>query len=222
MSINFEKSETESLEVSVNSLLEKFRKILLCVLIAVVIAVIVIIAGIVIRSNSVESGLEKVESITFSLTNNSATMSADELKSANENAIAQLSELSSSKGIVGIRANLLLADLYFQKGEFEKSRSAYIDSSNIKKNAYTNATAFYNAGVCSEKLNDLDSAIKYYKAASDIKDYLLVDHALFSLARVYEVKNDISSAIEVYEKLNDLHPTSSWALIAKTRLISLK
>ncbi|MBR1614412.1 MAG: tetratricopeptide repeat protein [Treponema sp.] len=222
---DFEKNEGVegyTLNDSIESTIGKFRKVLLVALALFVVAVVAVVVGIVVHSNSVESGLEKVDAIYFSLANAKADSTAEEIKKLQDTSIEQLSKLSSSSGAVSLRASMLLADLYFQQGKFEEAKDAWMKAASVKKDAYTNSIAYYNAAVCSENLNDLDSALSYYEAASDNPDFLLVDHALFSLGRTQEKKGDSVAASETYQKLNDMHPNSNWAKMAKSRLIELK
>lgn len=220
--LNNAEDSGNTLAMSVNSALEKFRKVFLAVLVVFVVAIVAVIAGIVAYSKSVESGIEKIDAAAFALMNNTAELSGDELKGVQDNALGQLSELSSKGGVVGIRANMLLGDLYLQQGRFEESRDAWIRSAEISKKSYTNAVSLYNAAYCFEKLGDLVSAEDFYGRAADFPDFLLVDHALFSLGRVCEASGKSDSAVEAYQRLNDLHPNSSWAKMAKSRIISLK
>lgn len=220
MSENIEKTSTFA--VSVNSTIEKFRKALIASLIAVVVAVIAIIAVIVINSKIVESDMDEFETVSYNLIDKSSTLTGDELKKLQNDTIAQLQKFSKKSGIVGVRSSMLLGDLYLKQNDFEKARLEYLKAAENGKKSYTNPLAYFNAAVCSEKLKDFDSAVNYYKNASEFADFLLIDHTLFSLARVYEEKNDNALAIETYQKLYDLHPTSSWAKLAKSQLIMLK
>jgi tetratricopeptide (TPR) repeat protein len=223
--INFEKigdGENRTLNDSVESAVGKFRKVLLVLLAIFIIAVIAVVVGIIVHTNSLEKGLEKVDSTYFALTNAKADASAEEIKSLRDTSIEKLQSVASSSGAVGLRASMLLADLYFQQDKFEEARASWLKAAAAKKGAYTNSIAYYNAAVCSENLNDVDSAIKYYEMAVEDEDFLLIDHALFSLGRTQEQKGDTVAATESYQKLNDLHPNSNWAKLAKSRLIALK
>ena len=91
-----------------------------------------------------------------------------------------------------------------------------------KKDAYTASFCYYNAAVCSEELGDTDNAIAYYAAAADDEDFILIDHALFSLGRVNETAQKYEDAKAAYEKLNELRSSASWGQLAQSRLIALK
>ena len=154
------KVETATITDSFESAIGKFRKALLAILVVFVLAVIAIVVGIIVHSNSVKSGLEKVDTVYFSLSNAKSDISADEVKALQNSSIETLLGLSKSSGIVGMRASMLLGELYFQQGKFDESRNAWLAAANVEKNSYTNSVSYYNAAACSESLNDLDSAVK--------------------------------------------------------------
>ena len=230
-----EKIQKESFADKLNASLAKSSKALLAVIVIVVVAFIAILVVSNINSSSTKKGIEQIETITYALTKESENSNENSEISENEKsakeaeaktarqktALEQLAPLASKSGIVGVRANMLIADIKFDQKDYSSARDSYVKAANGKK-AYTTALNNFNAGVCSEELGDTDSAVKYYKAASDDKDFVLIDHALFSLGRAYEEKSSYDDAKAAYEKLNDLHPSTSWGQLAKSRLIALK
>lgn len=239
-----EKIQKESFADKLNASLAKSSKAILAVVVAIVVILLAVIVVSNVKASSAKKGLEQIETITYALTKEAEIPSEDENTELSEEekaakeaeteakksedklarqttALEQLSSLSSKSGIVGVRANMLIADIKFDQKKYGEARDAYVKAANGEK-AYTRALNNFNAGVCSEELGDNDSAEKYYKAASDDSDFVLIDHALFSLGRVYEAKSDFENAKSTYEKLNDLHPTTSWGQLAKSRLIALK
>lgn len=232
-----EKIQKESFADKLNASLAKSSKAILSAAVAVIVVLLAVIVVSNVNVSATKNGIEQIESITYALTKNSddssssgdSELSEDEQKAKKEEeklarqttALEQLSSLSSKSGIVGVRANMLVADIKFDQKKYDEARDAYVKAAEGKK-AYTRALNYFNAAVCSEELGDDDSAEKYYKAASDDSDFVLIDHALFSLGRVYEAKSDFENAKSAYEKLNDLHPATSWGQLAKSRLIALK
>lgn len=240
-----EKIQKESFADKLNASLAKSSKAIVAVVVAIIVILLAVIVVSNVKASSAKKGLEQIETITYALTKEAEipaedenTELSEEEKAAEEaeteakkaedklarqtTALEQLSSLSSKSGIVGVRANMLIADIKFDQKKYDEARDAYVKAANGEK-AYTRSLNNFNAGVCSEELGDNDSAEKYYKAASsDDSDFVLIDHALFSLGRVYESKSDFENAKSTYEKLNDLHPTTSWGQLAKSRLIALK
>lgn len=232
-----EKIQKESFADKLNASLAKSSKALLAVAVIVFVAFIAILVVSNLNSKSTREGIEQIETITYALTKDSEAADANENSEISESekasradeakaerqktALEQLSPLASKSGIVGVRANMLIADIKFDQKDYSAARDAYVKAANGKK-AYTAALNNFNAGVCSEEMGDNDSAVKYYKAACDDSDFVLIDHALFSLGRVYESKSLYEDAKSTYEKLNGLHPTTSWGQLSKSRLVALK
>lgn len=175
-----------------------------------------------VNEKTIEKGLGKIDLISYELTNKSYDLSETEIAARQDKAVSSLSELVGKSGIVGVRANMLSAEIYYQKKDFENARSAWLAAAQKGKNTYIAPIAFFNAASCSEELGNLDDAAAGYKSASEVKDFYEAAHALFSLGRVQEAKEDFVAAAASYQALVDKSPEDSWAKLAKTRLVSLK
>ena len=175
-----------------------------------------------VNEKTIEKGLGKIDLISYELTNKSYDLSETEIAARQDNAVSSLSELVGKSGIVGVRANMLSAEIYYQKKDFENARSAWLAAAQKGKNTYIAPIAFFNAASCSEELGNLDDAAAGYKSASEVKDFYEAAHALFSLGRVQEAKEDFVAAAASYQALVDKSPEDSWAKLAKNRLVSLK
>jgi tetratricopeptide (TPR) repeat protein len=207
---------------SLGTFLVKNRTILLSVIILLL--VIVICAGVVvsIAGKSSANGLEQIDTITYTLTKDAADLTGNELAARQDAALSSLAPYAKKGGIVGVRANMLTADIQFQKKDFENSRTSWLKVASLQKDSYTAPIAYFNAGVCSEELSDNGNAITYYENASKAADFLLANHALFSLGRVKEAKGDFEGAKAAYKKINDDHPSDSWAQLGQSRILALQ
>lgn len=217
-----EKTENETLATSLNKALEKSKGLVFAVAAIIVVVIVAMAVIATVKSKSTENGIEQIDSISYALTNEASELSADDIAARQSKALESLSELSEKSGVVGLRANMLIAEIKFAQKNYEEARSAWLKAVSAKSKAYTASLCYYNAAVCSEELDDTENAIAYYKSASDDADFLLIDHALFSLARVNESAQKFEDAKAAYDKLVELHATSSWAQLAKSRLIALK
>lgn len=175
-----------------------------------------------VNEKTIEKGLGKIDLISYELTNKSYDLSETEIAARQDKAVSSLSELVGKSDIVGVRANMLSAEIYYQKKDFENARSAWLAAAQKGKNTYIAPIAFFNAASCSEELGNLDDAAAGYKSASEVKDFYEAAHALFSLGRVQEAKGDFVAAAASYQALVDKSPEDSWAKLAKNRLVSLK
>lgn len=217
-----DKNEKETLAASLNSALEKSKGVVFAVAAAVVIVIAAVAVFATVKSKSAEKGIEQIDSISYALTNEAAELSAEDVAVRQNKALEELSALTGKGGVVGLRANMLAAEIKFAQKSYEEARAAWLKAVQAKSKAYTAPLCYYNAAICSEELGDSEGAISYYKSASEVEDFLLVDHALFSLGRVNESAQKYEDAKLAYEKLTELHPASSWASLAKSRLIALK
>lgn len=227
-----EKVQKESFADKLNASVAKFSKALVALVIILVIAFIALVVISNVNGNLTKKGIEQIDTITYNLTRaadedteldeSEAAAKKDEDKASKQKeALEQLAALSSKSGIVGVRANMLIADIKYDQKNYSEARDAYLKAANGKK-AYTSSLNYFNAAVCSEELGDNDSAVQYYKLAGEDQNFALLDHALFSLGRVYEAKSSFEDAKAAYEKIENLHSSANWAQLAKSRLIALK
>lgn len=216
------KKEKVNTSEKVDKFVSKNRKPILIggiVVIAAAIAVCIIIA---VTDNLKVKSISAIDSIEYTLTKGSYELSEEDLSSRQNETLGALNPYLSKSGVVGVRANMLAADVAFQKRAYEDSRNYWLKGAAAGKKSYTAAICYYNAGVCSEEMSDLDGAVENYTKASEEKYFYLVTHCLFSLGRVYETKNDVTNAAETYQKLADNYPADKWTDLAKSRLLALK
>jgi tetratricopeptide (TPR) repeat protein len=213
-------------ESSASSLLKNFLeknvKILTGIVIVLIIFAVVVVLGSSINAKSTARAISAVDAVEYSFRKDADGISEADFAARQDKALEELEALVSKSGIAGVRANMLKAEILFEKKDYEASRSAWVKAADAKKAVYTAPICNYNAAVCSENLGDLDSALSYYEKAVKAEDFFLADHAYFSLGRVNEAKGNYDKAVEAYEKIGDLHPASKWAPLAKDRIIAVK
>ncbi|MCI1210080.1 MAG: tetratricopeptide repeat protein [Treponema sp.] len=204
-----------------DNFLTKHRVVILSIAGAVVAVILIYTAAVTVLTNANKKALTKIDAITYALTKDSYNLSSDELQQRRTTAATALAAYNKKGGIIGIRANMLSADLSFEQKDYTAARSYWLAAAKADTKAYTAPLSYFNAAVCSEELDDSSSAITYYQKASEAPDFLLVSHALFSLGRVKEAQQDFTGASEAYQKIVDKSPSDKWADLAKSRLIAL-
>ena len=216
---------TEQKNETTSSKAEKFvsknAKILIVCVVVIACAVAGYILGNSISSKSSAKALAEIDNISYELTKDSAALETTELDARRATAFEKLVPYAQKGGVVGVRANMLCADLAYQQEKYEDSAKYWEAVAAKSKKSYTAPLAYFNAAVSYENINDLDNAEKYYKYAVSAKDFLMASHAEFSLGRVREAKGDTDGAIEAYRSLLGKNPDTSWGNLAKTRLIAL-
>lgn len=215
-------NEKETSSKKVSAFLEKNKKVFLIVLVVVIVAIIGFICGSLVGSSSKKKDLAKVDAISYALTNRSSELTDEDLASKIDETLNALASFNKKGGVVGVRSNLLSAELAYQKEDFSAAVDFYKAAASKGKKSYTTPIANYNLGACYEKLNNLDAAAESYKKAADAADFVLNTHAKFSYGRVLETQGKYKDAVDVYTDLNAKAPEDNWAKLAKTRIISLK
>lgn len=198
------------------------RKILLIILCAILIIAVAFCIFLGVRDSSTKKNLSAIETIEYNYTKNSSELSQEEIQSRQENVLESLKPYVSKSGIVGVRANLLAADIYFSQKDYQNALNSYKKVASLAKKSYTNPIANYNAGICCEELGNLEEAYTFYDKATSAQEFYLVTHALFSQGRVAESLENYDNAQKAYNKLVDFYPDDEWTKLAQSRLISLK
>lgn len=209
-------------EERVGGFLLKYRRVLLFFVCAVVLAAAGYCAVIVATEKATEKGLSALDAISFQLTNKSSDLSESDISARRDKALEQLAGFTSKRGAVGSRANMLAADILYQKRDYKNALDAWLAAAHASEKSYTAPLSYFNAAVCGENIGDLDSAIEYYQKASDSEEFYEASHALFSIARIKEGQKEYSSASEFYQKVVDKNTGDSWAAMAKSRLIAMR
>ncbi|MCR5189429.1 MAG: tetratricopeptide repeat protein [Treponema sp.] len=215
-------TENQTSSSKLNGFLEKNKKVLVGILIAVVVCLAAYIIITAVGNSTKEKNLAEIEEITYTLTHDSASLEEGELNARRIDAIDNLAAYTKKSGIVGARANYLCAELYYQQKNYESAINCYKATATKSAKNYLAPVAYYNLGVCYEQLNNLDEAAANYKLAADSKVFALVPHAKYSYARVIEASGNKAEAVTAYTELYDAYPNDNWGKLAKTRLIDLK
>ena len=104
-----EKEEKQISSKKLDSFLEKNRKLLVVILIAIVVCLIGFIIAVSVSANQKEKNLSRIDEISFTMTDGSQSLGEGELTARKIDALDKLQELVNKGGIVGARANVLCA-----------------------------------------------------------------------------------------------------------------
>ena len=212
-----------SSEQKLGEFLSKNRKALVCVLIVVVAA----IAGYAIFFNvstaAIKKSLDKIEVIEYSLTKDAATLDESALESRRDTALANITPYLEKGGIVGARANMLAADIYGQKKNWQSSRDAWLKAASKRKGSYIESLCNFNAAASCEELGQADEALALYEKVAADKSFVNRSRACFAVGRIKEGKDDFEGAKAAYEQIATFeYSNDEWNDLAKTRLMELK
>ncbi|WP_407396811.1 tetratricopeptide repeat protein [Treponema sp.] len=217
---------TDTKKDSTNTKLENFifknRKAIIAVACVAIVAAVVVCVVVGISDAQTKKGLDAIDQIEFTYTAKSISISDSEISARQDKAIADVAPLCEKNGIVGVRANMLAADVYYAKKDYSSALNAYLAAADKGKKIYTASICKYNAAVCSEELGNKEEAVKYFVASAEDKDFLLSAHALFNAARIQESLGLLNEAAENYKKVVDGYNNDTWASLSQSRIIDLQ
>ena len=208
---------------------ERLSQFMLKCRMQIIILTAVIVTGIVaygvsaaVVSSLTAKGISFVDTVEYEFTKDSDSLSDAEIETRRGEAMTKLTPYLSKGGIVGVRANMLAADITYARKDYAAAKSYWSAAASKGAKSYTAPLAYYNMAVCDENTGNLAEAAANYGKASGVKDFPLASHARFSEARTYEALGDYKKASEAYTKLTAAARADAWTNLAETRLIALK
>ena len=214
--------EEQTTSSKLAGVIEKNKKAFITVLIVIICLLAGYIVFAAINNKAKDKALQTLDEISYEMTKDSSELTDAELDARIAAALDKAAALTKKGGIVGARANMFCADISFRAENYDASANYWLEAAAKAKKTYIAPLAYFNAAVCYENLGKTDLAAENYKLAADDEEFVMRAHAIFSYGRVLESKGDYAGAIAAYNDVNDKFASSSWANLAKTRLISLK
>lgn len=199
----------------------KFKFVFLGIFVVGLIAIIAY--GVISSSNekAVKAGLAEIDAVT---TEYAELKVAETTDSAKEDALLARAQAVADKNnpaVVKVRAQMIIAEIQFDRKNYEAARTAWLTAAETDKKSYTYGLCNYQCGICSEELGDLDKAVAYLKTAAESDGFAVVPRVLFNIGRIEETRGNFDKAVESYKKLVTDYPSDQWASLAKSRIITL-
>lgn len=216
------KTKTPDTDEKLGSFILKYRKLILIIAAVAVVAALVVAGAFAISERRKNSALSAIDAAEYAYTDRSEGLEESEITERFNTLNESLSPYLSRRGVVGVRANMLLADAAFQSADYDAASGYYLAAAAADRNAYTFAVNMYNAGVCAEELGNTEDAVNYYDTAANTEGFLLASHAIFNVARISESSGDYDKAAEYYQKAVESYNGDSWANLSQSRLIALR
>ena len=123
------------------------------------------------------------------------------------------------------------ADMFYNKGDFEKAKTIYADLLNkSQKHKFTSkekqAELVYRLAICSKKMGDFKNAETLLNRITDqFKNSEYIDETLLELGKLAQTKDDLKKAESLYDRILNEYPNSNIfynALYAKARVYKLQ
>ncbi|MBR5965338.1 MAG: tetratricopeptide repeat protein [Treponema sp.] len=210
-------------EQKLGEFLGKNFKVLVGVLCAVIAAIVAYVVWFNVSNSIVRKNLDKIEVVEYSFTKDASFIDDSELSSRQEKALSNLTPYLNKGGIVGARANMLAADIYGQKKDWQACKDAWLKAASKRKGTYIESLCNFNAAAAYEELGQSQEALALYEKVSADKNFVDRSRAYFNAARLKEAAGDYEGAKVFYKAIGELgYSNDSWNDLAKTRLIDLE
>ncbi|MCL1928418.1 MAG: tetratricopeptide repeat protein [Treponema sp.] len=217
------KIEQASIGDKITIFIQKYRKVLLALIIVIAAGIAFSVAFFTVRSTLEKKAIAKVE--VFERRMNEQGVTYGSADSAETDVL--LEELNafapSTFGYAAARAYSLAADIYFSRSEWNKAEESWVKSARIAPKIYLFPVSLFNAAVAAEEQGNLDGAIGYFKESLDYPGvFPAAARARFNIGRIHDERNEKDKAREAYTELIEKSPESPWANLAHNRLIVLE
>ena len=98
-----------------------------------------------------------------------------------------------------------------------------MDIAKSFSNSFYAPVALFNAAVCYEESDDLDSALEALtELVKSYEDSYNLAYALYMMGRISEQQGNYPEAEKFYTQLKDDYSHSNWSKLAQNRMIYLK
>lgn len=217
---------SEKMTQSVDSWLGRHIKLIASIVIAVVAVIVIAAIVTVVVNNNQSMRYEKLDAVTASYAEFSAMDGdAEGYAEAKNNVIAGAEELAKNpKNYPGAKANLILADMAFDDGDYNKAIELYSLVASSQTKTFLREVALMSLAASYEENGDKAAALKVYNDFFDEYDTesFYSSRALFNAARLTE-ETDKALAISIYEQLIAYFESynSEYAKLAKSRVAQL-
>ncbi len=218
-----DKEKKASASKRLSDFLSNNRVVLLVVLCVVVVGFIAYAVSLSAYSASVKKNLGVIETIEFSLTKDAAELNESAISARQDTALSDVEPYLKKGGIVGARADMLAADIYMQRKDWNAARTLWLNAAAKRKGTYLASVCNFNAASCSEELGDNEAALECYAKVFDDKDFVDRSRACFNAGRIKESLGDFEGAADLYGKIASFeYSGDTWNDLAQTRLVSLR
>ena len=217
---------SEKMTQSVDSWLGRHIKLIASIVIAVVAVIVIAAIVTVVVNNNQSKRYEKLDAVTASYAEFSAMDGdAEGYAEAKNNVIAGAEELAKNpKNYPGAKANLILADMAFDDGDYNKAIELYSLVASSQTKTFLREVALMSLAASYEENGDKAAALKVYNDFFDEYDTesFYSSRALFNAARLTE-ETDKALAISIYEQLIAYFESynSEYTKLAKSRVAQL-
>lgn len=219
--LTFKKDKKDDPSQKMEGFITRYRKLILCTAVTVVAAALVVAGILTMKNHSKNEHLAAIDEIEFNYTNKSEKLTDEELETRRTEALAALESEKGSSGVAAVRASMLEAAVYYEKGDYAQAAASYEAAALADEKAYTAGICFFNAASAYEDAGNKEKAKDLYKKASECSVFIEEPRALVNYARVCDELSLTDEAKTVYQSVIDEYTNTTWAYVAQAGLIKI-
>ena len=214
---------TTTVLTMVTGFLQRHRRLLVTVLIAVVVIVAGLLIYLEVRASREQSSRIAVEEVQDLYDQWNEAADDQQQQRLAEQIQSKVDEIVSTypRFYAAQRALMVRADLHWQRQQWQHASEDYAEAANGFHASYLTPISLFNAAAAAEQAGEPDRARELLQQLVDNHDSVEVPRALFSLGRLAESDSQTAEALEYYNRLVDNHPGSNWTNLARNRIIAL-
>jgi tetratricopeptide (TPR) repeat protein len=224
MSSTHDMTEKNNVIIRLTNFLQKHRKIFLYTSIGLAVVLVALIVYLEWQKALTARSTALIETAQESYQKWSTAEEAEraELESSLRGELSAVIE-AYPRSYAGQRALFIRGGLEFDLENWEAAAADYLALADGFSKSYLAPVALFNTAVAYERLGRNDDAAAAYQRLVDRYGSTAPqsDHALFSLGRLAEERNDPAAARSFYNRLVSEYPDSGWTGLARNRIIYL-
>ena len=215
--------KTTKVLTTITGFLQRHRRLLLTVLIAVVVIVAGLFIYLEVRASREQSSRIAVEEVQELYDQWNEAADDQEQEQLAEQIQSKVDEIVSTypRFYAAQRALMVRADLHWQQQQWQHASEDYAEAANGFRASYLTPISLFNAAAAAEQAGESGRARELLQQLVDNHDSVEVPRALFSLGRLAESDSQTADALQYYNRLVDNHPGSNWTNLARNRIIAL-
>ncbi|MFA6707845.1 MAG: tetratricopeptide repeat protein [Sphaerochaetaceae bacterium] len=222
-----EKNNAGKVVSALTVFLSKNRTILIICVAVVVLALAGLWIGLSVSASVTEKNQARIDTLQEQF--NTWLTLEDKTTAEAEQAVQDLTtglEELSKKGnkYPAVKSLYLLGLMKVAQESYQEALDYFIASAENAKDTYLAPLSLMNAAVCYEQLSDAQKALETYQSVYDRfgSDTPEAPKALFNVARLHEKANTLDLAKAVFQQLADEFPSSEYAKLARSRLVTMQ
>jgi tetratricopeptide (TPR) repeat protein len=195
----------------------KNRKGLLIGLVCIVLGIVILTVVYAVSESTAKKAVAELDVYSDRL------IAADKEAPETAELVAEIEQFAEGKSrFVGAEAYSLVANYHADKDDWVAAEAAWLKAAAKAPKDYLAPSALFNAAVAAEEQGNTSKAVDYYTQAAEFQGIFGGKvRAYFAIGRLYEAENNITAALEMYQKITDDYPSDELAKLAQSRIIVL-